>query len=239
MASAFEKNNLDAAPSSTMHSKDVGELTARFTFFSNEFPGDDPKEFFRRLHGRTRDRRFRYLATFLEECVHVLKQEIVALPKQDREVLPAFRDLVTIADHVKFCGSALGGAIESALLCALQLGLTIFHYEERKLEFETSKGSTAFIGLSVGLLAAAAVSASSSLAELAIIGTESVRVAFRLGVRVDTVSRSLESPEVEGKPSSWAHVVTGVTRDETQKELDSFNKSTVCLLPVHDLDCTL
>lgn len=78
------------------------------------------------------------------------------------------------------------------------------------------------------MLSAAAVSGSSSLAELAMTGAESVRIAFRLGVHVDSVSQSLESREPDGSMSdSWAYVVTGISAQEVQKELDQFNTETV------------
>jgi len=81
--------------------------------------------------------------------------------------------------------------------------------------------------LSIGLLAAAAVSVSSTLSELALTGAESVRVAFRLGVHVDGVSQSLEAHEADGNLDSWAYVVTGVSKEEVQKEIDQYNAETV------------
>lgn len=66
-------------------------------------------------------------------------------------------------------------------------------------------------------------------------GPESVRIAFRLGVHVDSVSQSLESREPDGSMNdSWAYVVTGVPVQEIQKELDQFNAETVSSTSCHN-----
>lgn len=78
-------------------------------------------------------------------------------------------------------------------------------------------------------MAGAAVSISTSLADLAHTGAESVRTAFRLGVYVDEISRKLESRELGASLDSWAYVVAEKTQEEVQRELDLFNTETVCL----------
>lgn len=91
------------------------------------------------------------------------------------------------------------------------------------------EASTTLCGLSVGILSAAAVAISTTLPDLASHGVESVRIAFRRGVHVDSVSRSLETREAEGHLRSWAYVVTGIPADVIQQELDRFHEETVCL----------
>lgn len=87
------------------------------------------------------------------------------------------------------------------------------------------------MGLSIGLLSAVAISASESLSDLSRAGVESARVAFRLGVHVDHTSQLLESRDNDGgPPNSWAYVVTGLTEEEVQHELDQYNTSTVSIL---------
>ena len=85
-------------------------------------------------------------------------------------------------------------------------------------------------GLSIGLLAAAALSVSTSVADLALAGVESVRVAFRLGIHVDRVSQSLESRDTNGQFGSWAYVVTGVSAEDVQAEINEYNIETVRLI---------
>lgn len=82
-------------------------------------------------------------------------------------------------------------------------------------------------GLSIGLLAGAAVALSSSLDDVVSNGAESVRVSFRLGVYVDDVSRKLEAPQPDASLQSWAHVVTGLTQEVIQDEVTRFNAETV------------
>ena len=212
---------------STDSSGSVSNSRTKLIFFSNEFPNDDVKDLFRRLRSRSKDRKFRHLAAFLERCTVSIKAEICKLPKTVQDLVPPFQHILTLADHVAFRGSPLGGAMESAILCTLQLAALIGYHEEFVLPFDSSTGSLLLSGLSVGLFAAAAVSASHNLADLSWLGTESVRIAFRLGVHVDSCSSLLESCDVDGDLKSWAYVVTGVSAAEVQKELDSFNNATV------------
>ena len=86
---------------------------------------------------------------------------------------------------------------------------------------------TTLSGLSIGLFAAAAISVSKSLAEVAINGVESVRVAFRLGIHVDGVSGRLESRDHDGTYDSWAFVLTGLSVAKVQEELDRYNTESV------------
>lgn len=76
-------------------------------------------------------------------------------------------------------------------------------------------------------MAAAAVSISSSLSDIALNGAESVRVSFRLGVHVDGVSQSLECREANSTPQSWAYVVTGVSTEEVKIEIEQYNEESV------------
>lgn len=100
-------------------------LTTNFIFFSNEFPNDDLKDLFRRLHRHSKDRRFTLLATFLENCARVLREETSRLPQHMRELIPPFEDLFTLVDGGQFRLGPLGASMESAFLCALQVAMII------------------------------------------------------------------------------------------------------------------
>lgn len=102
-------------------------------------------------------------------------------------------------------------------------------HEAANHDYDLHTNGTILSGLSIGLLSAATVAASTSMSDLANVGTEAVRVGFRMGIHVDQVSRSLEAREPDNSPESWAYVVTGVTSDVIQQELDRFNKETVSL----------
>lgn len=83
---------------------------------------------------------------------------------------------------------------------------------------------TILAGLSIGILAGAAVSLSSNVADVAKVGPESVRVSFRLGVYVAGISSKLEAPQSDGTLQSWAHVITEMTQHAVQHELSQFNE---------------
>lgn len=101
------------------------------------------------------------------------------------------------------------------------------HHEYHDTGYDLDRSDGTLTGLSIGLLAAAAVSVSSSLAEIALNGVESVRIAFRLGVHVDGVSQSLESRKAADTPESWAYVVTGLPVEEIREEIERYNKESV------------
>lgn len=82
-------------------------------------------------------------------------------------------------------------------------------------------------GLGIGLLNAAAVSLTKALPDIVASGSEAVRIAFRLGVYVDALSQTLESRIPDAAPGSWAYVVTEITEDAIQAELDRLNASMV------------
>lgn len=83
------------------------------------------------------------------------------------------------------------------------------------------------MALGSGLLTAAAVSFASRLPDLVKLGAEAIRIAFRMGLRVDQVSQRLESRRAEGPAESWAYVFSELSEDEVRKELASMNASLV------------
>ncbi|BCS04847.1 non-reducing polyketide synthase nscA [Aspergillus luchuensis] len=197
----------------------------KLVFFGNEFPNDDLKTLFRGLHRHGKDRRFRQLATFLEESTRVLQNEVAQLPEPLKKLVPHFENLMPLTE-VDFRQGPLGAAMESALLTILELGMFIGHYEAEERVWDLSADRTTLAGLSIGLLAAAGVALSTHLAEVVQNGAECVRVSFRLGVYVHDISRKLEAPQADGSLLSWAHVVTGETASDLQEELSRYNTET-------------
>jgi len=103
----------------------MNDFTTKLDFFSNEFPSDDLQDLFRRLQRQSKDKRFRFLATFLEECTTVVQEEALKLPQPLRDFLPSFPSVLTLADNDAFRQGPIGGALESALLCILEIGMLI------------------------------------------------------------------------------------------------------------------
>lgn len=97
-----------------------------FILFSNELPGGDLQDLFRRLHRCAKLPRYPLLASFLRQSAWVLRQEIQKQPRQLRESIRPFSDVVTLAsrwDELK--NSHLGGALEGALVCIYEVAMLI------------------------------------------------------------------------------------------------------------------
>ncbi|RFU27286.1 hypothetical protein B7463_g9051, partial [Scytalidium lignicola] len=197
--------------------------SAEVVFFGNNFPNDDLKDLFRRLSRLSKDVRFRTLAAFLDTATNTLKDEIVKLPPPARDEAPHFDNILGLVEHGDFRGSALSAAMESATLTTLQLAMVIGHYEAQNAELDLIQQGSTLAGLSIGLFSGAAIALASTLADLVKTGAEALRVAFRLGVYVADFSRKLESPQADGTLHSWAHVVTGMSKDAVEQEVAKFN----------------
>ncbi|ORY60945.1 beta-ketoacyl synthase domain-containing protein [Pseudomassariella vexata] len=207
----------------TPSTEGLSDFTSRLLFFSNEFPNDDLRDLFRRLHTHSKRQRFRLLAIFLDACGDMVHEEVAALPLHLKKLVPPFKSVLSLADDPGFRQGPVGGALESALLCVLEIGMFIGHHEADNLPVDLPSARTTLSGLSIGLFAAAAISVSRTLAEVAINGVESIRVAFRLGIHVDGVSGRLESRDQDGTYGSWAYVLTGVSVAKVQEQLDRYN----------------
>ena len=75
-----------------------------------------------------------------------------------------------------------------------------------------------------------AVSLSASLDDVVASGIEVLRIAFRLGIHVNDVSKNLEVIDPETL-ESWAYVVYGLTAGDAQKELDIIHTRDVSWKP--------
>ena len=103
----------------------VNDYKTKVIFFSNEFPSDDLRDLFRRLQRHSKDKRFQYLNTFLEECTDVVKEEARRLPQHVQSLIPNFATVLTLVEHGDFRQGPLGAAMESVILCVLELGMLI------------------------------------------------------------------------------------------------------------------
>ena len=107
------------------------------------------------------------------------------------------------------------------------------YYENSPDAFDFGTVSTSLAGMGIGLLATAAVSLFSSVADLPLAGAQVVRQAFRLGVLVDEVSQNLQPRDSTdtGTPDTWAYVLPGVAIDEVQEELNAIHAKEVSWKP--------
>ena len=81
------------------------------------------------------------------------------------------------------------------------------------------------IGLCTGLLAASAASTISSLASFIPLAVTTVRIAFRIGVHVDSVADRLRT-RGDGA-ESWSLIVSGITDVVAIRALEDFHSETV------------
>nr|P9WET1.1 RecName: Full=Non-reducing polyketide synthase Preu7; Short=NR-PKS Preu7 [Preussia isomera]UNY67720.1 polyketide synthase Preu7 [Preussia isomera] len=222
---------LSFTPSGTsdMSIEQVNAGEIRVAFFSNEFPHDDLGNLFRQLHIHSNDRRHLLLARFIHEATSALHEEVRLLPNALRALIPPFETIFNLVDHEALRNGRLGGAINGALLCAVQLATLIGFYEDQPNGHseDTDSVETLLAGLGIGLLSTAAVSLAPTLTHMPIAGAEVVRIAFRLGILVDRVSEHLQPrpPHDDGHGDSWAYVIPDVTAEEVQRELDEIHAS--------------
>lgn len=96
------------------------------------------------------------------------------------------------------------------------------HPEGHEVETESV---TILGGLGIGLLCTTAVSLAPSLTDVPLTGAQVARLAWRLGLLVDSVSQNLQPrdliPDGSSSPDSWAYVLPGREAGQIQRELDT------------------
>ncbi|KAJ9142487.1 Ketoacyl-synt-domain-containing protein [Pleurostoma richardsiae] len=199
----------------------------KIAYFSNEFPHDDLKELFRRIHVHSKSTQHSTLARFIDEATLAFRDEVRQLPATLRSRVPNVETIFNLVDDASLRKGPLGGAVDGMLLCTVQLATLIGYYETHPKEpFDFHPVDSCLAGLGTGLLATAAVSLSPTLADLSLAGAEVVRIAFRLGVLVDDISQNLQPRHASSEgPSggSWAYVVPDVAAEDVQRELDAIH----------------
>lgn len=86
---------------------------------------------------------------------------------------------------------------------------------------------TVLVGLCTGLLAAAAVSASHSFLDVIANALRIVRVAFRIGVKVQDAAERLSTVQDVEANESWSRLVVGVHKEASIAEVTQFNQRRV------------
>jgi monodictyphenone polyketide synthase len=113
-----------------------------------------------------------------------------------------------------------------------------YHEHRTEIPLDTQNADLCAAGLGTGLLSAAAVSLSHTLADLPIAGSEAVRIAFRLGLVVNEVSQNLQPSTGAQTGDSWAYVVPGVSHEVIQNELDAIQEAEVCRIILLGQHCS-
>lgn len=97
----------------------------KVVYFSNELPYEDLRDLLRRLYVHSKDRRFPTLARFIHEATLAVQNEVKLLPANLRALVPPFETIFNLVDHATLRYGSLGGSVDGALLCALQIAALI------------------------------------------------------------------------------------------------------------------
>lgn len=95
------------------------------------------------------------------------------------------------------------------------------------------------VGVSAGLLAAAAVALSPAIPALIPLGVEVVLIAFRIGLLARSTAAHVELLSADHSNASWSYAVPGMTESQAKAALASFHEEKVIpsVLPNHEDFC--
>lgn len=94
-------------------------------YFNNEFPREDLQSLFRRLHNLSKGRQYPILAHFLNEATWAIKNEIVSLPSERKQLIPPFTTILSWAEATELREGLICGAVDGVLLVVAQLATYI------------------------------------------------------------------------------------------------------------------
>ncbi|CAG8058756.1 unnamed protein product [Penicillium salamii] len=192
----------------------------RVIYFRVDIPPEETCTVLRRIQQHSKDSRFKNLASLLEECIATLRDELTHTPSSLHYSAPYFDNLLALAEHPASLQGPLATAFRQALSVTVQVAAVI------------GPSSTTLLGVGVGLLAAAAVSAASSLSDLVELTLRAIRVAFRLGLYVNQVSSQFEPEGNALARDSWSFAISDMTVEEIQHEIDRYNAETLYCFPL-------
>lgn len=98
------------------------------------------------------------------------------------------------------------------------------YHEIHQLEYDFDASNTSIIGRGPGLLSGAAIGLSPRLSMIPNVAEHLVQVAFRFGIVVDEVCRSLEaSPDEINAEGAWVYCAHGADEEAAQDAVARFN----------------
>ncbi|RMZ83864.1 hypothetical protein DV737_g1487, partial [Chaetothyriales sp. CBS 132003] len=168
------------------------------------------------------------------------RQEVQKLPGPLRDSVPPFHDVITLASHwEELRKSPLRGAWEGVFVCiyemAMLIGLVYINLVISSTSLITPHSrvfhtQSAYANIASDIVKLEILytwtTVSPSLLDLVTHGAESARITFIFCAHVGRVSQLLETlppAEAAKSPVSWASVVTGLSAEVVQEELDHFN----------------
>ncbi|KAL6720646.1 hypothetical protein ACLMJK_002571 [Lecanora helva] len=204
-----------------------------------------------RVHGseghiqtQIRESRGNPLLTLLfQRSSDALRHEIARLPPQEKSRIPSFSTIDELSEENKSAQTHAG--VQNSLHCLSQLAHYIEYvqlvqpdpiadgdsYANGFRGSASQEPSTFVLGLSTGLLAAAAVALSPAVSTLVPLAVEVVLIAFRLGLHIERTKRNLENA-TGSTSTNWAYEILGRSEHEAQAALDTFHQQNVSTMGV-------
>ena len=161
------------------------------------------------------------LQNFVERVSVALREEIRKLPHHERTQIPDFRTINDLIEAYRqsHCQSPV---LESALSTIALIGQYIGHFSRNPSDLPT-KEDTLLLGLSTGLLAAAAVACANNIDDLVRLGVLFTRLSFRSGALAGRV-RSCLSPYGGETEATWSSVLIDKSEPTTRAALEAFHE---------------
>ncbi|MCJ1434804.1 hypothetical protein MMC27_004174 [Xylographa pallens] len=158
---------------------------------------------------------------FLDRLNEVLRDEARRQPRHVRQQIPPFTDVFDLVKKYQDAASR-NQILDTTLACICQLGSVISFFDDHPSQFIVPS-DTVLVGLCTGLLAATAVSASQNILDLIANALKFVRVAFRIGAKVNDVAQRLSTINDAQVNPSWSRLVVGVQKEASVAEVTQFN----------------
>ncbi len=111
-------------PKTFSSAEDLAGVYKSLYFFSNKLQVDHAT-LFRSLHRHSKDKRYRYLANFLNDSRDAIKAEVRRLPTSQRCLIQPFNSILTLAADPASHDGPLKASLEAALLISAQLASLI------------------------------------------------------------------------------------------------------------------
>ena len=183
---------------------------------------------------------------FIDRLNEVLRDEARRQPRHVRQQIPSFTDVFDLVKKYQDAASR-NQILDTTLACICQLGSVIrcvcrpsdkstrnnnLHsfFDDHPSQYIVPS-DTVLVGLCTGLLAATAVSASQNILDLIDNALKSVRVAFRIGAKVNDAAQRLSTSDDAHVNPSWSRLVVGVQKEASMAEVTQFNDRKVRRLP--------
>ncbi|GES58867.1 polyketide synthase [Aspergillus terreus] len=185
--------------------------------------GDEAGDFAGPLQRLCEQRKEVLFLHFLDELNKVLRDEVRRQPRDVRVQIPEFTDVLDLVRHYRDSGSR-NQILETTLTCVCQLAAVISFFGNKTSQ-SFAPSDSVFAGFCTGLLSASAVAISQDTLELISNALTTVRVAFRIGVKVHGAAQRLSKHGDAAVAQSWTTLVIGAQKEASIAALAEFNES--------------